>query len=145
MGFVFQSFNLVPVLSALENVQVPLLTLGVGPRRAAAAAAEQLERVGLAGRMWHLPAELSGGEQQRVAIARVLVARPAIVWADEPTGNLDSQTAALVVDLFLEVHRASRAVVLVTHDRQIASVGQRVLEVRDGRIAADGKPQEVLR
>ena len=140
MGFVFQSFNLIPVFSAVENVELPLLVLGVPSRQARRAAYEMLERVGLGARPTHRPSELSGGEQQRVAIARALVAQPAIVWADEPTGNLDSQTAESVLDVLFDVHRTGHTLVIVTHDRTIGERGPRLLEVRDGRIVSDGPP-----
>ena len=140
MGFVFQSFNLIPVFSAVENVELPLLVVGAPARKARRAALHMLERVGLRERATHRPAELSGGEQQRVAIARALVAKPAIVWADEPTGNLDSQTAEAVLEVLFDVQRAGHTLVIVTHDRTIGARGPRLLEVRDGRIVADGPP-----
>ncbi|MEY2403733.1 MAG: putative transport system ATP-binding protein [Acidimicrobiaceae bacterium] len=140
MGFVFQSFNLIPVFSAVENVELPLLVVGMPGGEARVSALDMLDRVGLGNRALHRPAELSGGEQQRVAIARALVSRPAIVWADEPTGNLDSQTAEAVLDLLFEVHRAGQTLVIVTHDRAIGSRGERLLQVRDGRIVSDGQP-----
>jgi putative ABC transport system ATP-binding protein len=141
MGFVFQSFNLIPVFSAAENVELPLLVVGTPARAARRAALEMLDSVGLRDRATHRPAELSGGEQQRVAIARALVARPAIVWADEPTGNLDSQTAEAVLDVLFDVHRSGHTLVIVTHDRAIGLRGGRLVEVRDGRIVADGPPR----
>lgn len=140
MGFVFQAFNLVPVLSARENVELPLLVNGLRPKAARARALAMLERVGLAERATHRPAELSGGEQQRVTIARALVAEPAIVWADEPTGNLDSQTAASVLEVLHDAHRSGQTLVLVTHDRTIGATGTRLVQVRDGRITYDGSP-----
>ena len=140
MGFVFQSFNLIPVFSAVENVELPLLVVNTPARTARRSALEMLDRVGLGARADHRPAELSGGEQQRVAIARALVARPAIVWADEPTGNLDSQTAEAVLEVLLDVHRAGHTLVIVTHDRGIGARGPRLLEVRDGRVVSDGPP-----
>jgi putative ABC transport system ATP-binding protein len=140
MGFVFQSFNLIPVFTAVENVELPLLVVGTPARKARRVAYQMLERVGLGGRPMHRPAELSGGEQQRVAIARALVAKPAIVWADEPTGNLDSQTAEAVLEVLFDVHRSGHTLVIVTHDRNIGGRGPRLLEVRDGRIVADGPP-----
>jgi putative ABC transport system ATP-binding protein len=145
MGFVFQSFNLLPVFSAVENTELPLLAKGVRSKDARLRALAMLERVGLGHRAQHRPAEMSGGEQQRVAIARALVAQPAIVWADEPTGNLDSQTAAEVLRLLHEVNADGQAVVLVTHDRGIGQTGQRMLLVRDGRITFDGRPSEAPR
>src|SRR5262244_2609948 len=126
MGFVFQAFNLIPVFTAAENVELPLLLVGTPPREARRRAAAMLDRVGLAHRLAHRPNEMSGGEQQRVTIARALVARPAIVWADEPTGNLDTQTAAAVLDLLFEVHAAGWTVVLVTHDQTIGARGERI-------------------
>ncbi|MFA9565512.1 MAG: ABC transporter ATP-binding protein [Acidimicrobiales bacterium] len=140
MGFVFQSFNLVPVFSAAENVELPLLVGQTRARDARDRARHMLERVGLADRADHRPTELSGGEQQRVAIARALVSEPAIVWADEPTGNLDSRTAGQVLDLLHEVHGAGQALVIVTHDQGIGLGGQRLVQVRDGRVTYDGTP-----
>lgn len=137
MGFVFQSFNLIPVLSAVENVELPLLAIGTRARRARAAAAEMLGRVGLGDRRSHRPAEMSGGEQQRVAIARALVTTPALIWADEPTGNLDSQTAGRIMDLLLEVNAAGQAIVLVTHDDAIGRSGHRLVRIEDGVIATE--------
>jgi putative ABC transport system ATP-binding protein len=144
MGFVFQSFNLIPVLSAVENVELPLLVTGTRSRRARRRAEAMLERVGLGGRMRNRPAELSGGEQQRVAIARALVAEPSIVWADEPTGNLDTETAASVVRLLREVHRHGQTLVIVTHDPVVGRIGQRLLRVTDGRITFDGTPSGLV-
>jgi putative ABC transport system ATP-binding protein len=140
MGFVFQSFNLIPVFTAAENVELPLLVVGTPGDKARRAAVEMLDRVGLGPRASHRPAELSGGEQQRVAIARALVSRPAIVWADEPTGNLDSHTAASVLELLFDVHRDGQTLVIVTHDRAIGARGERLLQVRDGLIVSDGPP-----
>jgi putative ABC transport system ATP-binding protein len=140
MGFVFQSFNLIPVLSAAENVELPLLVTGVRPKLARERAREMLSRVGLADRAGHRPGELSGGEQQRVTVARALVAEPALVWADEPTGALDSQTAGEIVELLHEVHAAGQALVVVTHDEQLGRSGQRLVQVRDGLVHHDGDP-----
>ncbi|MGH9184824.1 MAG: ABC transporter ATP-binding protein [Acidimicrobiales bacterium] len=144
MGFVFQAFNLIPVFTAVENVELPLLVSGGRGKHARRRAKEMLERVGLGARAGHRPNELSGGEQQRVAIARALVSEPAIVWADEPTGNLDSQTAAAVLDLLLEVHAAGQTLIVVTHDRAIGALGQRLVQVRDGLIVADGRPADLI-
>ncbi len=134
MGFVFQSFNLIPVLSAAENVELPLLAAGAKPAVARERAAALLARVGLSQRGQHRPAELSGGEQQRVAIARSLVTDPAVVWADEPTGNLDSATAASVLDLFRAVNAGGQTFVIVTHDPEIGANADRMIEVHDGLI-----------
>jgi putative ABC transport system ATP-binding protein len=137
MGFIFQAFNLIPVFSSLENVELPLLLSGVGEREARARAAATLDRVGLGRRLEHRPPELSGGEQQRVTIARALAGRPRIVWADEPTGNLDSETAADVIELLGELHAEGLTLILVTHDPVVAEHGDRLLVVRDGRIVTD--------
>ncbi|HET6878261.1 MAG TPA: ABC transporter ATP-binding protein [Jatrophihabitans sp.] len=138
MGFVFQSFNLIPVFSAVENVELPLLLTGVRAGAARQRATGMLERVGLGHRVAHRPAELSGGEQQRVTIARALVARPAIVWADEPTGNLDSTMAAQVMDLLCELNRdEGQTIVLVTHDAGIGERVPRLITMRDGFLDED--------
>ena len=139
MGFIFQSFNLIPVLSAAENVELPLLVTGVAPKAAREQAREMLARVGLIDRAGHRPGELSGGEQQRVTVARALVAEPALVWADEPTGALDSRTAGEIVELLHQVHAAGQTLVVVTHDEDLGHSGQRIVEVRDGRVVADGE------
>ncbi len=144
MGFIFQSFNLIPVFSAVENVELPLLVTGVKGKLARQRSTAILERVGLGHRLKNRPTELSGGEQQRVAIARALVSEPAIVWADEPTGNLDSHTAGDVLELLHEVHRSGQTVVIVTHDRSIGAQGDRLVVVRDGRVTANGAPASVL-
>jgi putative ABC transport system ATP-binding protein len=137
MGFIFQAFNLIPVFSATENVELPLLLAGATPRKARAAAERTLTQVGLGHRLNHRPTELSGGEQQRVTIARALAGQPQIVWADEPTGNLDTETAAQVMALLQGLHRDGLTVVLVTHDKEIGGTAERRIEVRDGRIVAD--------
>jgi len=137
MGFVFQAFNLIQVFSAAENVELPLLLIGTPPKEARARAEEVLGRVGLGGRFHHRPPELSGGEQQRVAIARALAPRPAIVWADEPTGNLDTTTAGAVMDLFRELNADGLTVILVTHDLQIAGTASRLVSMKDGHIVGD--------
>ncbi|KMO83828.1 Lipoprotein-releasing system ATP-binding protein LolD [Mycolicibacterium chubuense] len=137
LGFVFQFFNLVPMLTAVENVSLPLVLDGVPARRADARAAELLARVGLADRARHRPAELSGGQLQRVAVARALVARPSMVLADEPTGNLDSHSSAEVLDLLRALtDEDGTAVVMVTHDRTAASYGSRELHLVDGHAGA---------
>jgi len=137
MGFIFQAFNLIPVFSAVENVELPLLLARRPAREARAAATSTLERVGLGSRLGHRPAELSGGEQQRVAVARALAGSPSIVWADEPTGNLDSETAEAVMGLLHELHRDGLTVLLVTHDEALGASAQRRVVVRDGLIVGD--------
>ena len=144
MGFIFQNYNLIPVLSAAENVELPLLLNGVKPGAARKRAREMLARVGLADRETHRPNELSGGEQQRVTIARALVGRPAIVWADEPTGNLDSHMANAVLALLQEVHQAGQTLVVVTHDPGIASGAWRLVRMQDGFIIDDGPTADLL-
>jgi putative ABC transport system ATP-binding protein len=135
MGFIFQSFNLLPVLSAVENVELPLLVLRVRQGEARRRARETLAAVGLSDRERHKPAELSGGQRQRVAIARALVNDPAIVWADEPTGNLDSDAAGEVMDLLEELNRTrGQTLVLVTHAPEIGARAGRIIRMRDGRI-----------
>ena len=143
MGFIFQAFNLIPVLSAAENVELPLLVTGVAPRVARERSHEMLDRVGLASRGHHRPGELSGGEQQRVTVARALVAQPALIWADEPTGALDSKTAGEIVELLHEVHAAGQTLVVVTHDESLGRSGQRLVEVRDGLVVGDQTAREL--
>jgi putative ABC transport system ATP-binding protein len=137
MGFIFQSFNLIPVFTATENVELPLLLAGAPARDARAAAHRTLEQVGLGHRINHRPNELSGGEQQRVTVARALAGRPQIVWADEPTGNLDSETAAQVMSLLRDLHGEGLTIVLVTHDDEIGASAERRIFVRDGHIVSD--------
>ncbi len=139
IGFVFQGFNLLARSSALENVELPLLyDRGAKSRNTAAAAAAALAQVGLADRGRHLPSELSGGQQQRVAIARALVTDPAIILADEPTGNLDTHTSVEVMSLFQDLHRRGITVILVTHEHDVARYAPRLVVLRDGRIEHDG-------
>jgi putative ABC transport system ATP-binding protein len=137
MGFIFQAFNLIPVFTATENVELPLLLSGMKEHDARARARATLERVGLGHRLDRRPTELSGGEQQRVAIARALAGRPRIVWADEPTGNLDSEMASTVMELLGELHAEGLSLILVTHDRMVARYADRMITVRDGRIVTD--------
>jgi len=135
VGFVFQSFHLIPTLTAMENVQVPLELRGLAARDRAR---ELLERVGLGKRGHHFPAQLSGGEQQRVAVARAFSHAPRIVFADEPTGNLDAATGATVIDLMAEMNRAlATTLVLVTHDPELAARARRVIRLADGAVVAD--------
>jgi putative ABC transport system ATP-binding protein len=135
IGFVFQSFNLVARTSAVRNVELPLVYAGVRSRRNPARQA--LEQVGLGDRQKHLPSELSGGQQQRVAIARALINDPAILLADEPTGNLDTTSSIEIMKLLGELNDAGRAVVIITHEQEIARYAKRVMRMRDGRIVSD--------
>ena len=139
MGFVFQAFNLLPVLSAAENVEIPLLLQGVGNKDSRRRFLEMLETLGLAHRANHRPDQLSGGEQQRVAVARALIHKPAVVWADEPTGNLDSEVTNVIVELLVRMNQSGQTIVLVTHNPQVAERTQRTIRMRDGRI--DAAPQ----
>ena len=135
IGFIFQSFNLIPTLTSLENIEVPMFGNGLSPRRRRGRAKEFLERVGLSHRGSHLPNMLSGGERQRVAIARSLVNQPILIAADEPTGNLDTQTAAHIMDLIGDMRRLrNTALILVTHDERLANQADRILRMSDGRI-----------
>lgn len=134
MGFVFQAFNLLPVLTAAENVEIPLLLVGTPAKAARARTLEILDAVGLAQRADHRPDQLSGGEQQRVAVARALVHRPAVVWADEPTGNLDSEATESVMALLVRMNREGQTIVLVTHNPLVAARADRIITMRDGLI-----------
>jgi putative ABC transport system ATP-binding protein len=137
IGFVFQTFNLLPRASALHNVELPLVYAGISSADRKRRAIEALERVQLADRMHHRPNELSGGQRQRVAIARALVNRPAILLADEPTGNLDSKTSEEIMRVFEELASSGQTVIMVTHEADIAAHARRVVVLRDGRIASD--------
>ncbi|MCC6283007.1 MAG: ABC transporter ATP-binding protein [Saprospiraceae bacterium] len=137
IGFVFQTFNLMPRLSALENVALPLVYAGVSREERLEKARKVLESVGLGDRVNHKPNELSGGQRQRVAIARALVNNPAIILADEPTGNLDSKTSYEIMGLFEQIHKGGNTVILVTHEQDIAMHAHRVVRLRDGLIETD--------
>ena len=136
-GFVFQTFNLLPRATALHNVELPLIYAGVGSKQRREAAETMLDKVGLADRMNHRPAELSGGQRQRVAVARALINTPAILLADEPTGNLDSQTGEEIMRLFGDLHNSGQTIVLVTHEADIAAHAHRVVTLRDGLLSSD--------
>ncbi|MBE1530811.1 ABC transporter ATP-binding protein [Actinomadura algeriensis] len=142
VGFVFQSFHLMDELTAAENVELPALLAGATPRTARRRAAGLLDRVGLAERTRHRPSQLSGGQRQRVAIARALVNEPLVVFADEPTGNLDSAATNEVLRLFGELRSAGQTLVMVTHDERVAATADRVVSLRDGRTAGDDRPHE---
>jgi putative ABC transport system ATP-binding protein len=137
IGFVFQTFNLLPRASSLHNVELPLIYAGIRSGDRKARARHALERVGLGDRMHHKPNELSGGQRQRVAIARALVNDPSILLADEPTGNLDSATSAEIMDVFADLHRQGQTVIMVTHEADIAAHAHRMVTLRDGRVHSD--------
>ncbi|HHX50485.1 MAG TPA: ABC transporter ATP-binding protein [Clostridia bacterium] len=144
IGFVFQTFNLLPRLNALRNVELPMLYAGIKPKERKERAREALEKVGLTGWALHKPNELSGGQRQRVAIARALVNRPSILLADEPTGNLDSQSGEEIMAIFQELNEEGVTIVLVTHEREIAEHSQRVVTFRDGILRTDERIPEPL-
>ncbi len=144
IGFVFQTFNLIPTLTALENVELPLFFQGVPRQERRARAVELLQRVGLGERVHHKPAQLSGGERQRVAIARALANNPEIILADEPTGNLDSESGQAILDLLAQLHREGRTIILVTHNPEAAAYAQRILRIRDGRLVEEVTPERVV-
>ena len=142
MGFVFQLYNLLPVLSAVENVELPLLVSGTKPGESRKRSMALLELVGLRDRAQHLPGELSGGQRQRVTIARALVNQPSIVWADEPTGDLDSETASEIMDLMCRLNAENgQSFVLVTHSAEVGNRAHRIVRMRDGEIVDDGNGQ----
>ena len=137
IGFIFQGFNLIQNLTALENVELPLIYRGVGKKERDELSVQALEKVGLAHRMKHKPAEMSGGQQQRVAIARAIAQAPPIILADEPTGNLDSNSTKEIMGILRELHADGRTVILITHDNEIAAQADRVIKIKDGRVESD--------
>ena len=137
IGFIFQGFNLIPNLSALENVELPLIYRGVARSVREELSREALKKVGLEHRMDHKPAEMSGGQQQRVAIARAIAQAPPVILADEPTGNLDSNSTREIMDILKGLHSEGRTVILITHDNDIAAQAKRVIKIKDGKVESD--------
>ncbi len=137
IGFIFQGFNLIASLSALENVELPLVYRGMKKDERRKIAIDALERVGLGQRMHHLPAEMSGGQQQRVAVARAIAARPPVILADEPTGNLDTHSTKDVMAILHQLKNEGRTVIVITHDNEIAEEAERVIRIRDGKVVED--------
>ncbi len=144
IGFVFQTFNLIPRADVLHNVELPLVYAGAAPKVRRRKALEAIERVGLTDRMRHKPNELSGGQRQRVAIARALVNDPTIILADEPTGNLDSKTGEEIMGIFDDIHRTGSTIVLVTHEDSIAAYAHRILRLRDGLVESDTQTETTI-
>ena len=144
IGFVFQTFNLLPRLSSLENVALPLVYSGMSKSKRLARAQEVLDMVGLGDRVEHKPNELSGGQRQRVAIARALVNNPAIILADEPTGNLDTKTSIEIMEIFEEIHKKGNTVILVTHEPDIAEHAHRIIRLRDGKLESDMRNENIV-
>jgi putative ABC transport system ATP-binding protein len=142
IGFIFQGFNLIPNLTALENVELPLIYRNVPAAKRHELSVSSLEKVGLSNRMEHKPSEMSGGQQQRVAIARALAAAPPVILADEPTGNLDSASSKEIMRILKDLHKEGHTVILITHDDQIAASAKRVIRVMDGKIVSDTSCQE---
>ena len=142
IGFVFQGFNLIAGLTALENVELPLIYRGVPRKERMELSERALEKVGLAGRMTHKPSEMSGGQQQRVAIARAIAQAPPVILADEPTGNLDSNSTQEIMEILKGLHREGRTVILITHDNEIAARAKRNIRIMDGKVVADYENEE---
>ena len=148
IGFIFQGFNLIPNLTALENVELPLIYRGVSKSVREELSVEALKKVGLEHRMDHKPSEMSGGQQQRVAIARAIAQAPPVILADEPTGNLDSNSTKEIMDILKGLHKEGRTVILITHDNEIAAQAKRVIKIKDGKVESDSGqivPVEELR
>ena len=137
IGFIFQGFNLIPNLTALENVELPLIYRGVGRTKRVELSKKALVKVGLENRIGHKPSEMSGGQQQRVAIARAIAQAPPIILADEPTGNLDSNSSKEIMSILQNLHSEGRTVILITHDNEIAAQAKRIIKIKDGHIEAD--------
>jgi putative ABC transport system ATP-binding protein len=144
LGYVFQDYALLPELSAIENTVIPLLMQGLGKKEAYEKAEKALQKIGLGDRLHNLPNQLSGGEQQRVSIARAIAHDPHIIFADEPTANLDSETANAVMDTFLELNSHGQTIIMVTHEPEYARLTKRAIKIGDGKILADGKPKDVI-
>lgn len=142
IGFIFQGFNLIPSLTAVENVELPLIYRGISKEERKELSVKALEIVGLSHRMDHKPAEMSGGQQQRVAIARAIAAKPPVILADEPTGNLDSHSSKEILEILKELHKTGRTVILITHDNDIAAQAKRVVRIKDGKIEQDYRNDE---
>ena len=142
IGFIFQSFQLIPTMTALENVELPLIYRGVPRKERMELSERALEKVGLAGRMTHKPSEMSGGQQQRVAIARAIAQAPPVILADEPTGNLDSNSTQEIMEILKGLHREGRTVILITHDNEIAARAKRNIRIMDGKVVADYENEE---
>lgn len=142
IGFIFQGFNLIANLDALANVELPLIYRGIDKRTRRELAVSALEMVGLGGRIHHKPAQMSGGQQQRVAVARAIAARPPVILADEPTGNLDSRSTGEILDILKELHRAGRTVIVITHDPDIARQAERVIRIKDGKVIEDYRNED---
>lgn len=134
IGFVFQQYNLLPRTSALDNVRLPLIYSGISLKKQIIKAKEALAKVGLSDRLYHTPAELSGGQQQRVSIARALINDPKIIFADEPTGNLDSQSGYDIMELFITLNKEGRTIIMVTHSEEVAKFAHRIIRIKDGEI-----------
>ncbi|MCD6449730.1 MAG: ABC transporter ATP-binding protein [Thermotogaceae bacterium] len=134
IGFIFQQFNLLPRMNAIENVELPMVYAGIPKKERTKRAKELLEKMGLENRMHHLPSQLSGGQQQRVAIARALANSPKLILADEPTGNLDSRSGDMIINILKELNKQGMTIVVVTHDSEIAKIGDRIVHIKDGKI-----------